>query len=154
MRNWENLLVLQLKSTITLQKDICEILKYLSPVQALFHLRKSGLLLQGFICGTDLYIEPFFSVPIEFLSNQRLKGQDHFNMEGHALPHPLFSCCLLLLGILLRFYFLILLNSFEEEHESLSDSEKQELKLYRRKNVVVPSRTHPINVPLLPSLLR
>ena len=30
----------------------------------------------------------FFSVPIDFLSKQRLKGQDHFNMEGHVLPHP------------------------------------------------------------------
>lgn len=74
--------------TIILQKDIREILKYLSPAQELFHLRESGLLLQSFICGTDLYIELFFSVPIEFLSKQRLKGQDHFNMEGHVLPHP------------------------------------------------------------------
>ena len=69
-------------------------------------------------------------------------------------PIPLFSCCLLLLGILLQFYLLILLNSFEEEHGSLSDSEKQELKLYGKKNVIVSSRTHPINFKLLPSLLR
>ena len=73
-------------------KDIFEILKYLSPAQALFHFRKTGLLLQGFVCRADLYIELFFSVSIEFLSNQRLNGPERPRsfqlMEGHALPIP------------------------------------------------------------------
>lgn len=96
-------------------------------------MRNSCLLLQGLICGTDRLYRTTFSVPIEFLSNQRLKGQDHFNIEGHDHP-PLSSAAVRRpIEILLSHS----LNSFEEQHDSLLDSEKEELKLDRKENVVV-----------------
>lgn len=106
----DNLLALQLKSRVILGKDNCESQSGTS----ITSLEKVEL---------TVYIELFFSVPIEFLSNQHTQGQVHFNIEGHAaaVRNPI---------VIL---FSRSLNSFEDEHGSLADSEEKELKLGRQK---------------------